>query len=74
MIHLVPVVILSFMHIPCTNTMFHISQASRDGSFFWSKPMNPADGFIGNRLARGWMTIIVNSQVNTENNSVRDKT
>ena len=34
MLYLVPVVILSFMHITCTNTLFHICQAFHDGSFF----------------------------------------
>ena len=34
MLYLVPVLILSFMHITCENMVFHICQASRDGSFF----------------------------------------
>ena len=34
MLYLVPVAILSFMHVTCTNTLFHICEASRDGSFF----------------------------------------
>jgi hypothetical protein len=34
MLYLVLVVILSFMHITCTNKLFHICQASRDGSLF----------------------------------------
>ena len=35
MLYLVPVVILSFMHITCTNTLFHICQACRDSSFYF---------------------------------------
>ena len=35
MLYLVPVAILSFMHVTCTNTLFHICQASRDGSFIF---------------------------------------
>ena len=35
MLYLVPVVILSFLHITCTNTLFHICQTSRDGSFLF---------------------------------------
>jgi hypothetical protein len=34
MLYLVPVVILSFMHITCTNTLFPICQVSLDDSFF----------------------------------------
>ena len=35
MLYLVSVVILSFMNITCTNTMFHFCQGSRDSSFLF---------------------------------------
>ena len=40
-LYLVSVVTLSFMHIACTNAMFHICQASRDGSFLLALNKTP---------------------------------
>ncbi|XP_063977557.1 uncharacterized protein LOC135162723 isoform X1 [Diachasmimorpha longicaudata] len=41
-LYLIPVIILSFMHITCTHTMFHICQASHDGSFFFANMRLPS--------------------------------